>query len=159
MGFRNGYFKSETDAPPPLRAVARRRVRFEEVDSLGMVWHGRYVSYLEDGRYALGERFGLSYTMFKKHGIAAPVVQMQIDYRAPLRYDDSFTIEAVLHWCDALRLNCEYFIEKNAGVRSELVATAATVQLITDSSGELLLCETDFLTHFRKQWQSGALHE
>ena len=159
MGFRTGYFRPESGAPPPLRAVARRRVRFEEVDSLGMVWHGRYVSYLEDGRHALGERYGLSYRMFEKHGIAAPVVQMQIDYRAPLRYDDSLVIEAVLHWCDALRLNCEYFIEKNTGNGAELVATAATVQLITDISGELMLCETDFLMDFRKRWRSGALHE
>ena len=39
---RRPYFPFKQDAPEPLRAIVRRRVRFEEVDPLGIVWHGRY---------------------------------------------------------------------------------------------------------------------
>jgi len=52
------YFPSTPDAPPPLVAQVNRKVRFEEVDTLGIVWHGRYPSYIEDGRTAFGEKFG-----------------------------------------------------------------------------------------------------
>lgn len=38
-----------------------QRVRFDEVDSLGIVWHGHYVKYLEDGREAWGRKYGLTY--------------------------------------------------------------------------------------------------
>ena len=31
------------------------RVRFSEIDSMQIVWHGEYVRYFEDGREAFGE--------------------------------------------------------------------------------------------------------
>ena len=34
-------------------------IRFNEVDALGIVWHGNYVKYFEDGREAFGEKFDL----------------------------------------------------------------------------------------------------
>ena len=38
------------------------RVRFSEVDSMQIVWHGEYVRYFEDGREAFGREFaGLGY--------------------------------------------------------------------------------------------------
>ena len=38
------------------------RVRFSEVDSMQIVWHGEYVRYFEDGREACGrECAGLGY--------------------------------------------------------------------------------------------------
>ena len=33
------------------------RVRFSEVDSMQIVWHGEYVRYFEDGREAFGREF------------------------------------------------------------------------------------------------------
>ena len=30
------------------------RVRFTETDPLGIVWHGNYIQYFEDGREAFG---------------------------------------------------------------------------------------------------------
>ena len=45
---RRAYFAAVPDAPPPLRVDVGRKVRFEEVDSMGIVWHGHYASYFED---------------------------------------------------------------------------------------------------------------
>ncbi len=158
MGFSKEYFQREPGDPAPLSAITGRRVRFEEVDALGIVWHGRYPSYLEDARAEFGRKYGLSYAMFRKERVAAPIVQMQIDYRLPLQFDDLFTIEAVLYWCDALKLNFEYLLKKESEAGSELVATACTVQLITDSHGRLLLTESGFVKEFRQQWRAGGLH-
>jgi len=157
VGFRKGYFDPEPDAPPPLAAMATRSVRFEEIDALGMVWHGRYPGFLEDGRAEFGQKYGLSYAMFRENGMAAPIVQMQIDYRLPLHYDEQFIIEAVLHWCDALKLNFEYFLRRYSNNAEELVATACTVQLLTDRHGTLLLTESGFISEFREKWRKGIL--
>lgn len=35
------------------------KVRFSEIDSMQIVWHGEYVRYFEDGREAFGKRYGL----------------------------------------------------------------------------------------------------
>jgi len=140
--------------------MTTRRVRFEEVDALGMVWHGRYAGFLEDARAEFGRKYGLSYAMFRQERIAAPIVQMQVDFRVPLKFDELFRIEAVLHWCQALRLNFEYALYRENGgeQRTEIIATASTVQLITDSSGELLLTVRGFLKDFRERWKNGELH-
>jgi len=31
-------------------------IRFSEVDSMGVVWHGNYIKYFEDGREAFGNK-------------------------------------------------------------------------------------------------------
>ena len=35
----------------------RTKVRFSEVDSMHIVWHGNYIKYLEDGREGFGNAF------------------------------------------------------------------------------------------------------
>ena len=44
-----------------LSETARIQVRFSEVDSIKMVWHGHYITYMEDAREAFGRKYGLEY--------------------------------------------------------------------------------------------------
>jgi acyl-CoA thioester hydrolase len=148
------YFPQEPDAPRSLAVIIPRRVRFEEIDPLGMVWHGRYVSYLEDGRVAFGDRYGLRYTKFRDEGLAAPIVKMHIDYKASLRFDEIMNIKTTLHWCDAMRLNFEYHI---TGQDGRLTAIGYTVQLLTDMKGDVLLVPTAWIEDFRQKWRDGRL--
>ena len=75
MGFAKSYFDPGPSDPKPLVVRTRRRVRFEEVDMLRIVWHGRYVSFLDDGRIAFGDRFPeISYDKLMEQRIAAPIV-------------------------------------------------------------------------------------
>lgn len=151
---RKPYFPALQEAPEPLRCFAERVVRFEEVDPLGIVWHGRYPSYFEDGRVLLGERYGLGYMDFYHQGVVAPIKQMHIDYRQPLRFGDRFTIEAILHWTEATRINHEFVI-RNAG--GEITTTGYSVQLLLDAQQNLLMLPPPFYQTFRQRWLSGAL--
>lgn len=153
MGFPRRYFEEQDGGPPPLAVTTERRVRFEEVDLLGIVWHGRYVSYFEDGRVAFGDRYGLSYTRYRETGLAAPIVQMHVDYQAPLYFDEVMTIATTLHWCDSLRLNFEYRITR----KDVLIARGCTVQLLTDLSGRMLLVAPEMVNAFRKAWSEGQI--
>ncbi|MBM9519737.1 acyl-CoA thioesterase [Desulforhopalus vacuolatus] len=152
MSFVKKYFQEESDAPAPLIATSRTRVRFEEVDSIGIVWHGRYASYLEDGRMALGDMYGLSYHLFKEHSVAAPIVQMHLDYKKTLRFDEQITIETSLHWVESARLNISYIIRNSAG---DIAASAYTVQLLTDFAGGTIFITPLWLEEFRAQWRAG----
>ena len=51
------------------------KVRFGEVDSMGIVWHGNYVKYMEDGRESFGEKYGITYLDFFKNRVMSPVVK------------------------------------------------------------------------------------
>lgn len=149
---RKPYFPVPVDAPQPLRCRVERIVRFEEVDPLGIVWHGRYPSYFEDGRVLLGQQYGVGYMDFYRHGIVAPIKQMHVDYQRPLQFGDSFTIEAILHWTDATRLNHEFILRNAAG---EVTTTGYSVQLLLDQQQNVLLLPPPFYEEFRQRWLSG----
>lgn len=151
---KKAYFKAETDSPPPLSAETKRKVRFEEVDPLGIVWHGRYPSYLEDGRVALGDKFDLSYIRMRKENFYAPIVQMHLDYHHPLKYHEEMTIIATLHWSEAARLNFEYEIITQSG---QVAATGYTVQLLTTIDKEMLMMRPEYVEKFYERWRKGIL--
>lgn len=151
---RKPYFKPVGDAPSPLRTVCERIVRFEEVDPLGIVWHGRYPSYFEDGRVHLGHQYGIGYLNMKAHEVAAPIKQMHMDYVKPLRFGDTAHIETLLHYNEAARLNYEFIIRDNAG---DITTTGYTVQLFIGTNGELMMFPPDFYAEFLNRWKAGEL--
>jgi len=151
---RKSYFPIVKDAPASLSLTVTRRVRFEEVDSMAIVWHGCYPSYFEEGRVALGRRYGISYSDFIREHIPVPVRQMQIDYHRPLRFDEEFEIRTTLHWSDAARINFEYEI---GTARGQLVCTGCTVQLMLDRNFDVLLSPPPFFTAFLERWKQGEL--
>lgn len=151
---RKRYFPADEKAPPPLTASAVRRVRFEEVDTMQVVWHGRYPSYFEDARTAFGVKYGLSYASFVRHQVMAPIARMHIDYAAPLRLDDEVEIEASLHWNEAMRLDFSYRIRNGAGT---VCATGYTVQLLTEVDGTVVFVPPPWIKRFREKWRLGEL--
>ena len=151
---RKQYFPSIKNAPSPLRVTVERRVRFEEADPLAIVWHGRYASYLEDARNAIGEKYGIGYMDFHRNGVITPVRVMHIDYHLPLGLNEIFTIEGILHWTDAARINLEYIIRNREGLIS---TTGYSVQVFLDRGNELLLIHPPFYREFREKWRAGLI--
>ena len=151
---KKAYFRHQEGAPEPLRCSVERIVRFEEVDPLGIVWHGRYPSYFEDGRVLLGEKYGIGYMDFYHQGIVAPIKQMHADYQRPLRFGDLFTIEAILHWTDATRLNHEFILRNSDG---EVTTTGYSVQLFMDQQENVMMLPPPFYEQFRQRWLSGEM--
>ncbi len=148
------YFPVREGQPAPLRMTVSRTVRFEEVDPLGIVWHGRYTSYFEDARVALGEKYDIGYMDFYNHGVVAPIKQMHFDYHLPLRYRDKMTIEAIWHWSEAARINFEFIIRNG---NSELATSGYTVQMMLDNDQNILLVPPPFYTEFCNKWKAGQL--
>ncbi|ABA89890.1 acyl-CoA thioesterase [Syntrophotalea carbinolica DSM 2380] len=147
---RKPYFPQK-NGPSPLCHSVERRVRFEEVDPLGIVWHGRYASYFEDARVAHGDHFGIGYLDFYKYGITTPIKQFHVDYAQPLIYGETYAIEARLHWTEAARLNYEFCITDAAG---DVLTRGYSVQLMVDEHRELLVFPPDFYVAFLESWRS-----
>ncbi|MBJ6798600.1 acyl-CoA thioesterase [Geomonas propionica] len=148
------YFTPTPGAPPPLRITVERQVRFEEVDPLNIVWHGRYPSYFEDARVAFGEKYGLGYLECYERGIVTPIKKMHVDYFRPLAFPDRFTVEGILHFTTAARLNFEFVIRNQAG---EVTCTGYTVQMMLDKNQEIMLVPPPFIEEFLERWRQGAL--
>lgn len=105
-------------------------VRFNEADPLGIVWHGHYIRYFEDGRESFGKKYGISYMDFYKEGMAVPVVSVQCDYKKPLRYGDTVIVETTYINSPAAKLKFEYRIFD--GATRTLVATGSSLQVFVD---------------------------
>ena len=131
---RDSYFDIPPDAPPPLAAEVFRVVRFEEVDSVKIVWHGRFPSFFEDARTAFGNKYNLGYLDLYNEGFLAPVVQLHFDYYAPLTFPEEFKVEARAIWSESARMNFEYEIR---GPENRLVVTGFSVQLLTNLKFQL----------------------
>ena len=143
------YFVINSSDPQPLCSETTRRVRFEEVDSIRMVWHGRYPSYFEDGRISFGDKYGLNYQSFIEHKIMAPIVQMHFDFKSPLRFDETMRIVTCLHWNEAMRLNFSYHIYNQ---QDTLSASGYTVQVLTEPDGTVLYVPPKWIIEFREKW-------
>lgn len=148
------YFPPQEGAPAPLRVTVERQVRFEEVDPLNIVWHGRYPSYFEDARGAFGDRYGLGYLDCYREGIVAPIKKMHVEYFRPLRFPEHFTIEGILHWTPAARLNFEFVIRNLAG---EVTTTGYSVQMMLDTEHNVMLIPPPFIRDFMERWKEGKL--
>ena len=61
-------------------------IRFSEVDSMNVVWHGSYMLYFEDAREEFGRKYQLEYMRIADNGFYAPLVDMQFHYRKPITY-------------------------------------------------------------------------
>ncbi len=148
------YFSQKEGQPEPLRALCRRRVRFEEVDPLGIVWHGRYPSYFEDARMALGEQFGIGYMVFYEYKVVTPIRQLHVDYLAPLSFGQEFTIEGIQHFSESARINTEYIIRHESG---HITTRGYTVQMFLDRDMNILIARPAFFEEFCLRWKRGEL--
>ncbi|MDR1922328.1 MAG: acyl-CoA thioesterase [Candidatus Adiutrix sp.] len=147
------YFR-DGGGPPPLSVVVERAARLEETDLLGIVWHGRYAGYLEDGREAFGRRYGLSYLEFRAAGAVLPIRILHLEYLAPLKYLEAFAVEATLHYNEAARLDMEYKIVNQKG---ETVTRGYSVQMMVGLDGVPLLEAPPLYLNFQKRWREGLL--
>ena len=136
----------------PLCASVPRTVRFEEVDAVRFMWHGRYASWLEDGRDAIGRAYGINYLDFLNSGVVVPLKLFHLDFHHPLLYGQTYTIHAELFWNEAAVLDYEYRIEDAEGL---VTTTASTTQLMLDLEGNLLMEPPAFYRDFCDQWRQG----
>lgn len=154
MSRRKPYFPPAPGAPKPLVERIRGRVRFEEVDFMRIVWHGRYISYFEEARVAHGRKYGIGYSDFIAHRSPAPIKRIELDYIKPLQFDEIYEVAAMLHWTEAARINYEFCITNAEG---ETVCTGASVQLMLDENLGLLLSPPLFYQAFLEKWRAGVL--
>jgi len=124
-------------------------VRFSEVDSMGVVWHGNYVRYFEDGREAFGNKYGINYMDFFHAGVLIPLVKISCDYKKPLKYGDTATIETRFVNCEAAKLQYDYTIYH--GHTKEVMATGSTLQVFLNPEMELLLDFPPFFYEWKKK--------
>jgi acyl-CoA thioester hydrolase len=125
-------------------------VRFNEADPLGIVWHGHYIRYFEDGREAFGAMYDLKYLDVYKKGFVTPVVSVQCDFKKSLRYGDTVRVETIYIPTDAAKLKFTYRLFNTS--TGDLVATGSSVQVFLSSEDSVLqLSNPPFFETWKKK--------
>ncbi|MDO5606864.1 MAG: acyl-CoA thioesterase [Capnocytophaga sp.] len=121
--------------------TAEFRVRFNETDPLGIVWHGHYIAYFEEGREAFGRAHGISYLDINAHGYTTPIVKSVCEHRAPLTFGNLAKITTTFVHTAAAKMIFRYKIFTPDG---KLACFGETTQVFVDAKGDLALYKPDF---------------
>lgn len=118
-----------------IEATVEALVPFHDVDVAGVVWHGHYLKYLENARWALMERLDFGLNAMIASGYAWPVIEAHVKYVRPARFGERLAVQASLvEWHS--RLSVHYLVTNAA--TTERVARAKTVQVAVESSTGVL---------------------
>lgn len=126
-------------------------VKFSEADPLGIVWHGHFIRYFEDGRESFGNEYNLKYLDLYRNKIVVPIVRVNCEYKRILRYGHKVRIETTHHDTPAAKLLFDYKIYDIA--TNEIVATGNSVQVFMDRDNlQLMLTLPDYMIEWKKKW-------
>ncbi|MBO4511704.1 MAG: acyl-CoA thioesterase [Victivallales bacterium] len=155
MRRKRKYFQTLPGDPPPLSCEIRHRLLFSEADPLVIGWHGRFPQFFEMCHTELMRSIGLTYEIYRRNDIGAPIVQLHTDFYAPLDLDELFTVRAELVWSGGARLNVNYEVTKENG---QLAATGYTVQMFFDVySHTPYVTAPPFVQEIWDKWRNGEL--
>ncbi|MBZ0097837.1 MAG: acyl-CoA thioesterase [Taibaiella sp.] len=134
-----------------LHHTTELEVKFSEADPLGIVWHGHYIRYFEDGREAFGNEYGLKYLDFYRSNIVVPIVSINCDYKRILRYGHKIRLETTYEDTPAAKLLFHYKVYDAA--TNEQVASGSSVQVFMHRDTlELMLYLPQFMIDWKKKW-------
>lgn len=83
------------------------RVRYQETDQMGVVYHANYLNWFELGRTEWIRAQGISYRSLEEEGLLLPVIQLDTKFISPARYDEMIRIYTRLKSFGGLRVSFE----------------------------------------------------
>lgn len=106
---------------------AKLDVRYGETDQMGVVYHANYIIYMEVGRVQLMKDLGFVYADLEDIGYVSPVMDLQVSYKAALRYGQTVTIRTWIEKHERVRTTYGYEILHEDGT---VAATAQSVHIL-----------------------------
>jgi len=127
---------SRYPVPPPGAATVEIRVPFHHVDFLRVVWHGRYLEYLEAAQGAFLRARGLDLPDMQAMGFVFVVAETQVRHLYPLRYGDVVQVSC---WVDGDESRIDMVYDLVNATVERRCATARTSLVTLTDAGELCL--------------------
>jgi acyl-CoA thioester hydrolase len=104
------------------------RVNYSETDQMGVVYHARYLVWLDIARCEHLRRTGIAYADLERLGLRLAVSELTIRYRQPARYDDLVRVRCWVRECVPRRVVFGYAVD--CPDRAVLLATAQTSLMV-----------------------------
>ena len=105
------------------------RVRYNETDQMGVVYHGNYASYFEVARTEWLRNLGVTYKEMEENGTMLPVISLSFKFLKSAMYDDLLTISVSLRKKPMVKIEFDYeIINQN----KEKISTGNSVLAFVD---------------------------
>lgn len=125
-----------TDSPKRAKSVVRMRVHYVEVDRMGFLHHSNHLRYFERGREEFCRRRAAAYREMEDAGVLVVVVDANLQYKTPLKYEDVVDVELVLAEVKHASLTFEYCVRRVSD--GALAATGKTRHAFVSREGRVL---------------------
>jgi len=112
-----------------IRNQTNIRVRYGETDQMGYVYYGNYAQFFEVGRVEWLRALGVSYKSLEESGIMLPVIQLNINYMKPAKYDDLLTITTTLTKKPLVKIEFDFEVRNE---NNDLLTTGFTSLVFMD---------------------------
>ena len=106
----------------------------QHTDHYGVMWHGSYLNFLEEGRIDALNKVGLPYSKLSKKGFEIPVTSIQMRYKKSFIHGDKVILSSQFKLEKKIRLICKTLIFKSNGdIGAEAKIELVVVRKINDS--------------------------
>ena len=106
----------------------------QHTDHAGVMWHGSYLHFLEEGRIDALDKVGLSYSELSRKGFEIPVISLQIKYKVSFFHGENILLTSRFKFKNKIRLTCKtLFLKSNGNIGAEAIVDLVFVRKINDS--------------------------
>ena len=116
----------------PAISTTTHRVNYSETDQMGVVYHARYLVWLDIARTEHLRLSGLSYREFEERGFRMVVAELGVRYIRGARYDDEVRVRCWVREIASRKVVFGYALDRVPD--GELLVTATTTMFVLDAS-------------------------
>lgn len=115
------------------------RVHAHHTDYAGIVWHGTYLTWLEEARVECLRSIGIDYAELVRLGCDMPVVDLSIRYHRALQMGETATINTRILEMTGVRINWAYQIKEQT-TQALCVTAFVTLVAVDRYNGKIMRC-------------------
>ncbi len=106
----------------------------QHTDHAGVMWHGSYFNFLEEGRIDALKRVGITYSELSKKGYEIPVISSKINFRLSFIHGETVLLLSQFKLVNKIRLNCKTLLLKvNGDIGAEALIELVVARKTNDS--------------------------
>ena len=106
----------------------------QHTDHAGVMWHGSYLDFLEEGRIDALDKVGCSYSELSKKGFEIPVISIQIKYKISFFHGEKILLNSQFKLENKIRFTCKtLFLKSNDDIGAEAIIGLVVVRKTNDS--------------------------
>ena len=111
----------------------KSRILYADTDRSQVVYHGNYLRYFELGRATLMRDTAYPYREVEASGFVYPIIEVGVQYFAPLYYDDPMWVHTHPAEMERVRLRFDYVITHRE--TGDIICKGFTRHCATNASG------------------------